>query len=88
MADNLPDPHQFVCSKEAPSLIHLWDSLLVLVLNVGSFIRRDYTVKSHNGVLGNEGTDALALEAAEAPQTAASDTSLNQAEIPSSIFTG
>eukprot|EP00983_Pelagomonas_calceolata_P055051 1143953-Pelagomonas_calceolata.AAC.1 len=37
-----------------------------------------YKVKSHDGILGNEGAEALALQAAMLPHEA--DTSLNQAE--------
>eukprot|EP00983_Pelagomonas_calceolata_P128312 1161499-Pelagomonas_calceolata.AAC.9 len=37
-----------------------------------------YKIKSHNGVIRNEGTDALALQAAKTPNMA--DASLNQAE--------
>eukprot|EP00983_Pelagomonas_calceolata_P003173 104031-Pelagomonas_calceolata.AAC.1 len=39
-----------------------------------------YKIKSHNDILGNEGADALAFQAAMPPHGA--DTSLNQAENP------
>eukprot|EP00983_Pelagomonas_calceolata_P066826 1149228-Pelagomonas_calceolata.AAC.4 len=39
-----------------------------------------YKIKSHNGILGNEGADALALQAAKTSDVA--DTSLNQAGNP------
>eukprot|EP00983_Pelagomonas_calceolata_P056641 1144684-Pelagomonas_calceolata.AAC.1 len=43
-----------------------------------SHLPKDIVAKSHNGVLGNEDADALALQAAKTPDTAG--TSFNQAE--------
>eukprot|EP00983_Pelagomonas_calceolata_P006568 215933-Pelagomonas_calceolata.AAC.1 len=56
----------------------LLDTITCIILSEANV--HFYKVKSHNGILGNEGVDALALQAAMSPHKA--DTSLNQAENP------